>query len=96
MPHLFNITYQYTPKNKLEKAIQELLLKQDRKLLMSELEATKFRDDVLAWIDGLCKQHPKCKPIKPHWYRYANPKGHGDYYLHEVNVLNASLVEGKV
>lgn len=95
MPFAFYISHTLATKNKLEKAMLELLKKQDRKLLMSEIEATKFRDDLLAWTNALNAAHPKCKPIDPQWYDGERIFGHRDFYLHNTRVANCCLLEIK-
>lgn len=66
--YLITVTNGTQCQNKLHKAIADLLHKQNRRLL-SELEATKFRDDLLDHLKGLNEKHAKCKPIRCSWWK---------------------------
>ena len=96
MPYLFYVSQRLSTKNKLEKVIQEYLGEQNRKLLANDEKASLFREIVLQHIKWLCAQHPKCKPITPHWYNHDKSlRDYSDYCLHNVNVVSACLLQSK-
>ncbi len=67
MPYVVYARYGTKPQNKLQQAIADLVMKQDR-LLLSDLEAVKFKDDLLQHITGLHDKFKTCKPVKAHWW----------------------------
>ena len=83
--YLITVTDGTRCQNKLHKAIAELLHKQNRRLL-TELEATKFRDDLMEHLQGLNEKHAKCKPVSCFWWP-TNPykQTHSDWLLLMVN-----------
>ena len=96
MPYLFYVSQKLATKNKLEKAIQEYLSEQNRKLLANAEKAKLFREVILNHIKHLCEQHPKCKPIVPNWYNHdGSLRDYSDFYLHNVNVVSACLLQSK-
>jgi hypothetical protein len=67
MPYVVYARYGTQPKNKLQQAILDLVLHQDR-LLLSDLEAVKFKSLLQQDIDGLNDKFKTCRPAKPYWW----------------------------
>lgn len=78
--YLITVTDGTQCQNKLHKAIAELLHKQNRRLL-TELEATKFRDDLLQHLQGLNEKHNKCRPLNCYWWERTQPDRSSDWHL---------------
>lgn len=78
--YLITVTDGTRCQNKLHKAITDLLHKQNRRLL-TELEATKFRDDLLQHLQGLNEKHNKCCPIKYYWWERPQRDRSSDWHL---------------
>ena len=93
--YLITVTDGTQCQNKLHKAIAELLHKQNRRLL-TELEATKFRDDLLQHLHGLNEKHAKCKPVRCYW-NLRDHRTQPDWYLGMSGhtFVNMRLLYGK-
>lgn len=67
--HYFSlITYEYAVKNKLEKAVQQLLVENNR-LIIPKDEVVKFQGRITDKIEELNQQHPRCTPLKPYFWK---------------------------
>lgn len=89
--HYFSlITHQYVTKNKLEKAVQDLLKENDR-LIVEEKELVKFQGKITDRIEELNKAHPRCTPVKPYFWK----QGNGDYSFSPQNMCVFTLRASK-
>lgn len=74
--HYFSyISYTYSPKNKLEKAVYELLKEKDRSIVPDN-DLIKFQGQITDRIEELNKDFPRCNPIKPYFHKVGK-----DYHL---------------
>lgn len=62
------------PKNKLQKNVQLYLRLFNRKLI-SEQNIEDYKTEILATINSLNNENPKCTPLTPHWW---SPGVHDD------------------
>lgn len=75
--HYFSlITYEYVPKNKLHKAVLDLLKENDRMIIL-KADVIKFQGKITDRIEELNKEHPRCEPIKPYFWKPRD--GDDDY-----------------
>lgn len=67
MEHFTHCGYELTPKNNLEKAVQEYLRSLDR-ILIDKKDLSQFKQDVLNNIVKLNREHHRCKPVEIRWW----------------------------
>lgn len=65
----FRICVSYVPKNKLEKALIEHMLKLDHTLLEGVADKNTFVKELEQAVAALNLQHPRCRPAELHgWF----------------------------
>lgn len=77
----------YQPKNKLHKAIQEFIAKQQRKVI-DRAVLSAYKKQLENKINTLNSQHPKCTPVKVHFW-----KSDIDEHFQIENVVSLSMLK---
>lgn len=79
--YLAKIDYQFQPKNRLHKAVLDMLLLNDRTLIDGEnLEAVK--KELIDDIERLEREHKMCKPLRAQFYEIRTYRhNHNDWGL---------------
>lgn len=78
----------YRTKNRLEKALEDLLRNKNRQVIESK-ELGAFKNDMLRSIEELNILHPRCNPIKASWSLGYSSKD--DFHLDGVFVCQFYL-----
>lgn len=87
----------YSPKNKLEEAIQNFIQEQDRKLIKED-DLEEFKNFVVNEIEKLNNEFPRCTPVKVDFW---NPRGFRqeevikDWYLTGVHSVTFHLLSSR-
>ena len=63
-------SHDYAPKNKLQVAVQELI-KQNSRKAFDKSGIKKFKKQLVKDIEDLNKQHPRCTPIEPYFWKHT-------------------------
>lgn len=77
----------YQPKNKLHRAIQEFIARQQREVI-KEKDLEGHKEYLKTVITSLNEQHPKCTPVKCNFW-----KSDIDEHLHLENVVSLSMLK---
>lgn len=67
MKYVTHNGHQLCTKNKLEKAVADYLSDIDRTLIESA-DIETYKNELLADIKEFESEHPRCKPLKAHWF----------------------------
>jgi hypothetical protein len=57
-------TKDYSCRNKLQKAVYELLKEENRQVFSNQVEVFKHYNKIAEAIAELCKKNPKCTPVR--------------------------------
>lgn len=79
MRYFSYISFEYTPKNSLHKAVYEFLKANDRKVI-EEGKVEDFKKRIIKGIQDLNAAHTKHNPVDVHWWN-ASMHGSKDHIL---------------
>jgi hypothetical protein len=80
----------HKPKSKIEKAVQEFLIQNDR-LLIDPHSVEDFKNSIISHINFMRQENKRCKTIKLSWFPFGRKHDYGlsgipsiDFKLYEI------------
>ena len=92
MKYLTKVGNVVKPKNKLDQAIHDFLVMNDRKLIEASC-VEKFKENVISNILFFSQENKRCKMRVAHWFTYGNKTK--DFGLTCIPTIQFSLIEIK-
>lgn len=89
MSYFSHVPSSYCTKNNLEEAIKQCLLKEFNRIVLDDTGLEAFKDNLLARINALNRQHKRCKPIEATWT--LSRGDHGDIFLELPGIINFKI-----
>lgn len=93
MIYLSFVGTDYTPKNKLEKAIQ-LMVKENDRIAIHPVFVERFKISILEKISALNKIYPRCKEVSATWGE-SYDKNSNDIVLRGTHFIQFRLYASK-
>lgn len=69
--HVTHLAHKYTPKNKLDQAVQDFLGNCNG-LAVEGKDLNRLKQYIIDSINQLNKQHPRCTAKKPYWWQFGS------------------------
>ena len=94
MKFLFCIRETLATKNKLEAAVKDFILKHDRTLI-DQSDRIKFQNKLIAGVERLNEQFPRCKPVELKFWQSAikfEKLQDEDWSTYNPNFIRAHLI----
>jgi hypothetical protein len=94
------VGFEYTAKNKLQEAVQKLIVSNNRRIFTQD-DCAQFRDNMIKEIEKLNEQYKRCKAVLPYWRelkKEASFYQHDDWHLSfqgEISLISFSIYGGK-
>jgi hypothetical protein len=88
MPFFSKLQQGTQTKNKLEKAVYDMIQNYERKIIQDD-ELAAFKKEITTNIKNLNALHARCKPVKTDWYEDSNSNRMNDHnlWLYFVNIV---------